>query len=265
MKSSDALDDLMRLDDNILKLTATWHLLEELCLSQRAQVVLNARFSGTSFELGRSLVEHVLLQLSRIQEGPGRDTLMGVRNRLEREFPRAALERDYVADRDAIRGELDPLRERLREHRGAWVVHLDRAYATGASMLTPFLVADMRKAIEMIERLGYLFNRTFRNVGFSYRWKYSDDPSAIVRSLGRDQAAEKPGAAKREVEIANNLLGLTHRLPGKDDADRNAAIGEIEDMAVELLALNGKKPDMAQRMVLNLHRQGREGTERTVG
>ena len=190
-KPGDALELLNQLNEHVLNLKATWHLFDVLYATPEGQAVFGMMCPATSFEIGKSLVEHLIIQIARILDGGDGDlSFASVRAKLEKAFPKFVGVADYGEELANVRAELEPLRVTIRAHRNAWVAHINPINpASTVRDLPKLVIGDLRRAVELVEKMAVLLNGTFRSVGMSYDWPYADGPELLIRALERGKEA----------------------------------------------------------------------------
>jgi hypothetical protein len=200
-------------ENHYLNLTITWTVFRVLYQDPTNVVTINEAARTTFHEIGRSLVEHLLIQLGRLTDRPieGKAEYLSLRM-LCREMERclaistrvtpepylfaernhgkpmqSRAERDtaFLSEVGSMLTRLEPTLAKLHKHRNKWIAHLDFNHAIEPSRqplpALPFLELD--EAIETIGGILKTVSSYFWQAGPSYHYPYMRDPEELVAVL----------------------------------------------------------------------------------
>jgi len=199
--------------NHYLNLTITWTVFRALYQDPTNVVTINEAARTTFHEIGRSLVEHLLIQIGRLTDRPieGKAeylSLPALRREMERcladsirVIPEPYLfaernpskpipsrsERDtvFLSEVASMFTSLGPTLAKLHKHRNKWIAHLDfnHAIAPSKQPLPALPFSELGAAIETIGKILKTISSYFWQVGPSYDYPYIRDPEELVDVL----------------------------------------------------------------------------------
>jgi hypothetical protein len=176
-----------------LSLCETWTFFQILYQEPENVAILHEA-AGLAFEqIGRSTVEHLLIQLARLSDP---EVTAGHKNlsldaivvevgkcltEPDRKIPdpyppqktpppRAVRDREFLAKIEAVSAKLRPIRQKLIQHRVKWIAHLDFEHAINPrqKVLADLSFAEIGQAIELVGLILVAINSYFWQVGVTY-------------------------------------------------------------------------------------------------
>ncbi len=198
---------------HVLSLRITWTVFHVLYQEPKNVAVMNQAASTTFHEIGRSVVEHLVIQLGRLTDRPieGKPAYLSLtairaevaRNLADpaREIPapyflaeknngqpmpsRPERDADFSTSLQGILSDLEPLLAAAHKHRNKWVAHLDfdRAISPAEFPLPELTFADIERALKLIEQFLEKISSYFWQVNPSYDYPYLRGPDELIEIL----------------------------------------------------------------------------------
>lgn len=200
-------------ESHYLNLRITWALFQTFHQVPENVAVINDAAPTTFHEIGRSLVEHILVQLGRLTDRPVKDKseFLSLRKIVDeaknclqdpnRKIPDPYFfselnpgrplpnpdehNRVFEQNLEQLRSEIEPILAAVHAHRNKRIAHLDFEHAIGNSEapLPELTFGDIQHALSLLEKLLNSISSHLWQVSTSYNYPYMRDPNELIEVL----------------------------------------------------------------------------------
>lgn len=186
------LKDFELFENHYTDIIITWTLLEVLYKNPENLKVIHDVDRTTFYHIQRSLIEHIIIQLSRLTD-TNFDKNLGLRKIREsvnkelddqnrKIFSKSKIVKQEI---EKICKELDPVLVKLHVHRNKWIAHVDYEHANDPSKtpLPHLSLRDVEVAIKKIKELLQVIRPCFWNTCRDYNYPFASRPERLVTAL----------------------------------------------------------------------------------
>jgi hypothetical protein len=183
-------------EDQYISLRRTWLVFQPLFMKTDNVKLLHQAGAQTFDEIGTSMLEHLLLQLSRLTDHPGADHQKHLcLRRMRCDLISYLKERDGASCRvkhceflEALQSLVDKsgkIAKKLRSHRNESIAHLnlDRAVGARDEPLPSLTFCEIGKLIILIGEIIHSVTNYLWKTGLQYDWDTYDQAANLFKAL----------------------------------------------------------------------------------
>jgi hypothetical protein len=188
--------EIRAFENQYKQLRRTWVVFQTLFMESNHTKLINQVDSQTFHEIGVSMVEHLLLQLCRLTDQPGKEHQKHLcMRRIKCQLTAYLKEQDGESYREIHRVFLKEFNElcdegnliagKLRFHRNESVVHLDwnRAQRARVEPLPSLTFCEIEKLIILIGEIIHSVTNRLWETGLQHNWDTYDQAANLFKAL----------------------------------------------------------------------------------
>ena len=188
--------EIQAFEDQFIRLRRTWVVFQTLFMASNHAKLTNQVDSQTFHEIGVSMVEHLLLQLCRLTDQPGKEHQKHLCiRRIKCQLTAYLKEQDgesyreihrvFLKEFNGLCDEGKVIAEKLRFHRNESVAHLDWKRALGArdEPLPSLTFCEIGKLIILIGEIIHSVTNYLWKTGLQHDWDTYDQAANLFKAL----------------------------------------------------------------------------------